>query len=250
MQIKKLIKRSLVLLFRFIPYLLGRKLFGLWLTSIANKDPKAAMRSLLNLDDDLAGYLDHVAMRYDNNGTHVKHRLMEYHNFFVERVRPGERVLDIGCGYGAVAWSMATRANAMVTGIDLDAENILKARKLFPHPNLAFIRGDVLKDLPQGQYDTIVLSNTLEHIENRIQFLKTTQERVKPNRWLIRVPMFNRHWHVPMRKELGMFYFNDRTHYIEYTRESFSEELRAAGLTLTHVEINWGEIWAEARSNA
>lgn len=246
---KKLIKTGLISLLKLVPYPLGRQLFRLWMGAIAGKEPKRAMQALLNLDDDLAGHLDQVAMRYESNGTHVKHRLMQYHDFFVERLRPGERVLDIGCGYGAVAWSMATRANAIVTGIDMDAKNIEMAQRLFQHPNLTLIIGDALQEIPSGQFETIVISNVLEHIENRVEFLKATQERVKPRRWLIRAPMLNRHWHVPMRRELGMFYFSDRTHYTEYTPQSFEEELRAAGLTIIHMQINWGEIWAEATSN-
>jgi len=47
-----------------------------------------------------------------------------------------------------------------------------------------------------------------------------------------------------------MFYFSDGTHCTEYTRESFEEEMRAAGLSVTHMQINWGEIWAEVCRNA
>ena len=148
---KKSIKAGLVSLLKLVPYPLGRRVFRLWLGAIAGKEPKRAMRALLHLDDDLAGPLDQVAMRYEGDGTHVKHRLMQYHDFFVERLKPGERVLDIGCGYGAVAWSMVTRAHAVVRGIDLDAENISKAQKLFQHPNLTFVRADALKGLPEGQ---------------------------------------------------------------------------------------------------
>jgi 2-polyprenyl-3-methyl-5-hydroxy-6-metoxy-1,4-benzoquinol methylase len=172
---------------------------------------------------------------------------MQYHDFFVERISSGERVLDIGCGYGAVAYSVASRTGAMVTGIDLSAENIAKAGQLFQHPHLVFRQGDVLKDLPKEKFDVIMLSNILEHIEHRVEFLSTIQERLSPARCLIRVPMFNRDWEVPLRKELGMSYFSDRTHYTEYTQESFEKEIRASGLCLTHVQINWGEIWAEAR---
>ena len=59
------------------------------------------------------------------------------------------------------------------------------------------------------------------------------------------MPMINRHWLVPLHKELGMPY-GDPTHYTEYTQQSFEEELHAAGLVITHLQINWGEIWAEA----
>ena len=206
---------------------------------------RIAMLLLLRADDFLAKCINRLAIEYDG-GVHVKHRLMRYHDFFVERISSGERVLDIGCGYGAVAYSVASRTNAMVVGIDLRAENIAKARQLFQHSNLVFRQGDVLQSLPEESFDVIMLSNILEHIEHRVEFLSTLHERLSPHRYLIRVPMFDREWTVPLRKELGMPYFSDRTHFTEYTQESFEKEIRAAGLMLTHVQINWGEIWAEA----
>jgi 2-polyprenyl-3-methyl-5-hydroxy-6-metoxy-1,4-benzoquinol methylase len=142
---------------------------------------------------------------------------------------------------------MATRANASVVGIDVSAECIAKACQLFQHPNLTFVQGDALRQLPPGPFETIVISNMIEHIEQRIEFLKATQARLHPRRWLIRVPMINRHWLVTLRKELGMSYFSDPSHRTEYSQQSFEEELNAAGLVITHLQINWGEIWAEAK---
>ena len=207
---------------------------------------RSAMRVLLKADDFLTKCINRLAIEYDG-GVHVKHRLMKYHDFFVERISPGERVLDVGCGYGAVAYSVASRAGAVVVGIDLRAENIVKARQLFQHPNLSFLQGDVLQGLPKESFDVIMLSNILEHIEQRVEFLTIVHERLSPQRCLIRVPMFNRDWRVPLREELAMSYFSDPTHYTEYTQESFEKEIRAAGLTITHLQINWGEIWAEVR---
>jgi len=207
---------------------------------------RSAMRVLLRADDFLTKCINRLAIEYDG-GVHVKHRLMKYHDFFVERISPGERVLDVGCGYGAVAYSVASRAGAVVVGIDLRAENIVKARQLFQHPNLSFLQGDVLRGLPKESFDVIMLSNILEHIEQRVEFLTIVHERLSPQRCLIRVPMFNRDWRVPLREELAMSYFSDPTHYTEYTQESFEKEIRAAGLTITHLQINWGEIWAEVR---
>jgi 2-polyprenyl-3-methyl-5-hydroxy-6-metoxy-1,4-benzoquinol methylase len=149
-----------------------------------------------------------------------------------------------------VAYSIASRAGATVTGIDRNAANIAKAKALFQRPNLTFFEGDALKDLPDGRWDVIVLSNVLEHLDRRVEFLRDVQRRVRPQRWLIRVPMFNRDWRVPLRKELGLPYFSDREHFTEYTQESFEEELKQAGLRAVHLQINWGEIWAEAHSNA
>ena len=49
---------------------------------------------------------------------HPKHRLMNYHQFFLDHIRPTDRVLDIGCGNGALAYDLAGKT-AHVTGIDL-----------------------------------------------------------------------------------------------------------------------------------
>ena len=203
------------------------------------------MRVLLRTDDLLTRCINRLALLYDD-GVHVKHRLMRYHDFFVDRIRPGERVLDIGCGYGAVAYSVASKTGAVITGIDLNARNIAKAKRRFRHPNLTFVEGDALKDLPEGTFDVVLLSNILEHLDRRVEFLVTVQQRLSPTRWLIRVPMINRDWRVPLRQELGLFHLSDRTHFTEYTQESFEKELLAAGLSLTYAQYNWGEIWAEA----
>ena len=71
------------------------------------------------------------------------------------------------------------------------------------------------------------------------------QNKFQPERWLIRVPMINRDWLVPLKKELGIPYFSDSTHYTEYTLEGFENEMMKAGLIIQHSEVKWGEIWAE-----
>lgn len=235
--------------FRILPSLVRRFICLFAFHATAQQTPRAAMRALLEIDDYLTMCINQVALRYDG-GVHVKHRLMQYHDFFVDRIARGERVLDIGCGYGAVAYSVASQSGAIVTGVDFNSENIALARARFQHPNLTFIEGDALKDLPQGRFDVILLSNILEHLDRRIEFLSATCKRFNPKRYLIRVPMINRDWRVPLRKELGLFHFSDKTHYTEYMQDSFEEEMRAAGLLVAHLQINWGEIWAEVRHNA
>ena len=58
--------------------------------------------------------------------------------------RPGERVLDLGCGTGRLAADIAARG-AETVGVDRDAAMIAAARERYPpsaHPSLAFVRGD------------------------------------------------------------------------------------------------------------
>jgi hypothetical protein len=69
--------------------------------------------------------------------------------------------------------------------------------------NLHFVHGDVTRDLEGGHWDVIVLSNVLEHVADRVGLLRRLIERHGPARVLIRVPLFERHWHLPLRRELG-----------------------------------------------
>lgn len=241
---KRLAKEAGATPFRLLPGAARRRLVQLVLHAITRLQPDTAMRELLQIDTDVTGLINETAIAY-GDGVHVKHRLMRYHDFFVDRVRPGERVLDIGCGHGAVAHSVATRASAVVMGLDLNGENIAAARRMFPHPSLTFVVGVAPHDVPRKPFDVVMASNVLEHVEDRLGFLHTVQDRVSAGRWLIRVPMFDRDWRVPMRRELGMFHFGDPTHCTEYTRATFEAEMRNAGFAIADLQINWGEIWAE-----
>jgi ubiquinone/menaquinone biosynthesis C-methylase UbiE len=206
--------------------------------------PKKTLQFLFELENRLYSLEGKASVDY-GNGIHTKHRHTSYHNFFIKNLKPGERVLDIGCGNGFMSYDMATQVpDVKVVGIELNEENIKFAREHYQHPNLNFIHGDALQELPNETFDVVTLSNVLEHIEQRIEFLKKIVRQIKPKRLIIRVPLFERDWRVPLKKELGMDYRLDSTHCIEYTQEEYFEELRQAGLKATPIEFRWGEIWS------
>ena len=75
------------------------------------------------------------------------------------------RILEIGCGLGAMAWRMASRwPEAQVTGIDISPRSIDYASKLFVLPNLKFDSGRIDELNLGGDYDVIVLVDVYEHI--------------------------------------------------------------------------------------
>jgi 2-polyprenyl-3-methyl-5-hydroxy-6-metoxy-1,4-benzoquinol methylase len=207
--------------------------------------PDEALRFLFRMDAALYPLQGQKAVEY-GGGVHTKHRHMRYHDFFVNRVKAGERVLDIGCGIGAVAYDIAEKAGAQVVGIDQNEAYITQARQRYHHLGVRYVLGDALKDLPGERVDVVVLSNVLEHLPERPQFLRRVGQAVHPKRFLIRVPMFERDWRVPLKKELGVEWRLDLTHETEYTLEEFEQEIKAAGLVIAYKEIRWGEIWAEA----
>jgi ubiquinone/menaquinone biosynthesis C-methylase UbiE len=189
--------------------------------------------------------LEAEASKEYGKGLHTKHRHINYHNFFINNLTQGDRVLDIGSGNGLLSYKMATNVpHATVVGVELNESNIIFAREHYRHPGLSFIQGDATDSLPDDSFDVITLSNVLEHIEHRDVFLKEITDKFHPGKLLVRVPVLERDWRVPLKKELGIDYRLDPTHFTEYTQESYLDELRQAGLTAESMEFRWGEIWS------
>jgi trans-aconitate methyltransferase len=72
--------------------------------------------------------------------------------------QPGERILDLGCGTGELAATIAERG-ATVIGLDADARMIERARTRFPA--IEFVQGDG-HDFSLGEFDA-VFSNAALH---------------------------------------------------------------------------------------
>ena len=176
------------------------------------------------------------------SGTHPKHRLMDYHAFFAGNVSATDVVLDVGCGKGEVARTVAQKAKKVV-GIDFSPESIAIAKRAAgTTPNLSFIIGDATTYEFSQKFDAIILSNVLEHIQYRVDFLKKLSH-VAP-KILIRVPMVTRDWITLYKKEQGFEYRLDDTHYLEYDIPTFQNEIKAAQLRIAHYHVNFGELYA------
>lgn len=127
-------------------------------------------------------------------GVHPKHRLLNYHKFFIENVNPEDAVLDLGCGNSLVALDVANKARD-VLGVDLSERNIRIARENLDKrgsKNEIFKVGDATKEELARRFDKVILSNVLEYIDDRIEFLRRIR-KLSPV-ILLRVPMLNRDW--------------------------------------------------------
>lgn len=83
-------------------------------------------------------------------------------------VTPGQSVLDVGCGTGALTREVARRTGAAerVTGLDLDGEMLAVARRLTPA--VTWVRGSAL-DLPfhSGRFDAVVSQFAMMFFDDR-----------------------------------------------------------------------------------
>ena len=210
---------------------------------LAKTEPKSALKKLLELDNFIYLLTGKFSVSY-GKGIHVKKRLTKYVDYFTFQAKKlGGPCLDIGCGDGELAISIA-KQKIKITGIDLSLEQIKKGKAKNSYKNLNFIHGNIFdyksKDL---KFKTIILSNVLEHIKNRVFFLKKVKKQFSAKYFLIRVPVFDRDWRVPLKKELQIDYRLDSTHFIEYTDKIFLNELRLSKIKVLDFKRIWGEIW-------
>ncbi len=81
-------------------------------------------------------------------------------------LKPGQRVLDIGSGWGGLALSIARAADVEVTGITLSEEQLKVAQRRAAEEQLAHRVRFLLCDYRQatGQFDRIVSVGMFEHV--------------------------------------------------------------------------------------
>ena len=84
----------------------------------------------------------------------------------VERmVRPGARVIDVGCGDGTLLNVLRKRKNAKGDGVEIDVERFEEA--LADGNNLYWEDADEgLSVVPDGHYDIAIISDTLQEVKN------------------------------------------------------------------------------------
>ena len=84
------------------------------------------------------------------------------------RLQPGQRILELGCGWGGLATYMAKVADVTVLGITLSEEQLAYARAKAEREGVADrveFRLIDYRDLPEdGSFDRITCSGMLEHI--------------------------------------------------------------------------------------
>jgi SAM-dependent methyltransferase len=101
-----------------------------------------------------AAAFDHIGERYDEVFPHKEGQLKAV-AWLIERLRPGARVLDVGCGTGVPTTRQLIEAGAQVTGIDISPVMLELARRNVP--GATFAEMDALDAGPAlGEFDAVV----------------------------------------------------------------------------------------------
>ncbi|MFI0355533.1 class I SAM-dependent methyltransferase [Actinomadura sp. 9N407] len=115
------------------------------------------------------------------------------------RVKPGERILDMGCGAGRHAFELYRRG-ARVVAFDMDADELAGVGTMFDAMRLEgglpeeaaaeTVQGDALDlPFPDDHFDKIVASEVLEHIPDDMRAMRELLRVLKPGgRLAVTVP--------------------------------------------------------------
>jgi len=100
-------------------------------------------------------------------------------------VREGDRVLEIGCGWGALAEEAASKLGARVTGVTLSTEQLEFARERMSRLGVADrtdLRLQDYRDIDDGPFDAVASIEMFEAVGREYwgSYFQTVQRQLKP----------------------------------------------------------------------
>lgn len=88
-------------------------------------------------------------------------------------VRPGDRLLEVGCGHGVGARRALLRDPALVLGLDLEPEQVARATEANDDPRVAFTPGAAHDmPLPDASFDGLLSVEAAQHFEDVAGFAR------------------------------------------------------------------------------
>ncbi|HTQ68036.1 MAG TPA: class I SAM-dependent methyltransferase [Solirubrobacteraceae bacterium] len=108
--------------------------------------------------------------------------------FLLDRVGPGERVLDLGCGEGQFAAELQD-AGAEVLAVDVAQEPLRRARAAHASLELALIACGGEWELPDTAFDVVWAGEVIEHVGDTAGWLSEVRRVLRPGgRLLLSTP--------------------------------------------------------------
>jgi 2-polyprenyl-3-methyl-5-hydroxy-6-metoxy-1,4-benzoquinol methylase len=112
--------------------------------------------------------------------------------FLLDRVRAGERVLDVGCGEGQFAAELV-RAGAHVVAVDAAEEPLRRARARHPQLDVRRVELDGAWPLQDASFDVVWAGEVIEHVADTAAWLSQLRRVLRSGgRLLLSTPAHGR----------------------------------------------------------
>ena len=114
---------------------------------------------------------------------------------FCEPIAPGTRVLDVGCGNGALCAEFIQRG-CDVVGVDLSKPGIEIAKKSHPQGRFELMKADsaVLENLKVPPFDLVVSTEVVEHLYSPREWALGCFAALRPGGLLICSTPYHGYW--------------------------------------------------------
>jgi len=187
---------------------------------------------------DQAGFGERARGRAKEYAEHIDRESHRWAVPFIEALPPGARVLDLGCGRGALSRLAAERGLA-VTAVDCETP-----REEWPE-SIPFVQADLDAGLPEAVgtgFDLVLALDVLEHLRDPLALLQVAEQRLAPGgRVIVSLPNIC-HWYSRLRIVLGRFDYDwrgplDEGHLRFFSERSVRRLVRAAGLRVVSSEV-------------
>lgn len=148
-------------------------------------------------------------------------------------IHPGARVLDMGCGYGEAACTIAQEFRCRITAVDQNAENIALARDSAEQRGVShlieFVEQDLsTMDFTEEPFDLVLAEGGVLSFLSRKKGLQMAHSWVGPRGWCAFSDLIFLVDQVPV--EIRDIYEDDRYHY--ESERSYRELAQTTGLDI------------------
>ena len=167
---------------------------------------------------------------------HPKHLIVVEPLWYLADINKEDVVLDIGCNNGQHTLKTAVKCKKII-GLDYDRKQLIIARNSASDKNIknvVFRQFNLEQKLKfkEQSFDKIICLDVLEHIVRRNQLLAEIRRLLKPQGLaFVAIPNINTSW-KQLQKKVGLNYYADPDHKIEYTVEEIKKVLLKAGFKI------------------
>jgi methionine biosynthesis protein MetW len=158
-------------------------------------------------------------------------------------IKEGARVLDVGCGIGAIGEYVQRTRKAIVYGVEPNADRARQAESRGLKVINGLLNPKLIAEL--GSFDAIILADVLEHLADPGEMLALVKSAIKSDGKLVISVPNAAHWSVRWELFRGRFDYQptglfDATHLRWFTRSSLKAILARSGFQVDSEQFSSG----------